>query len=52
MTARKPTSLTQLESFAKEEWIKPPQEMCRKIVGTYRNQMQVVIKNKECAIDY
>ena len=52
MMARKPTSLTQLESIAKEEWTKLPQDMCRKIVSTYRNRIQAVMKNKEYVIDY
>ena len=50
--ARKPTNLTQLESFAKEEWAEIPQETCRKLVDTYRNRLEAVMKNKGYAIDY
>ena len=52
MMARKPANLAQFESVAKEEWIKLAQEMCSKLVVTYRNRIQAVIKNKGCAIDY
>ena len=52
MMARKPTSLTQPESIAKEEWTKLPQEMCRKIVGTFRNRTRAIINNQKYAIDY
>ena len=50
--ARKPTNLTQLEAFAKEEWAKIPQTTCRKLVDTYKNRLEAVIKNKGYAIDY
>ena len=30
---RKPTNLTQFQSFVKEEWSKLPQEMCSKLCG-------------------
>ena len=46
------TSLTQLEAFAKEEWANIPQETCRKLVDTYRNRLEAVIKNKGYSIDY
>ena len=52
VTARKPTSLTQLEAFAREEWAKIPQETCGKLVSTYRNRLEAVIRNKGYAIDY
>ena len=52
MMARKPANSTQLESFAKEESTKLAQEMCGKLVGTYRNRIQAVIKNKGYAINY
>ena len=52
MMARKPTSLTQLESFAEEEWTELPQKMCRKILGTDRNRIQAVIMNKGYGITY
>ena len=45
LTTRKPTSLTQLESIAQEEWTKLPEEMCGKIVGINSNRIQAVIKN-------
>ena len=44
--------LTQLKSIAKEECTKLSQEMFSKILGTYRNRIQAVKKNKEYAIDY
>ena len=50
--ARKPTNLTQLESFAKEEWAKIPQETCSTLVDTYKDRLEAVIKNKGYAIDY
>ena len=50
--ARKPTNLTQLEAFAKEEWANIPQTTCRKLVDTYKNRLEAVIKNKGYAIDY
>ena len=50
--ARMPTNLTQLEVFAKEEWANIPQETCRKLVDTYKNRLEAVIKNKGYAIDY
>lgn len=50
--ARKPTNLTQLEAFAKEEWANIPQETCKKLVDTYKNRLEAVIKNKGYAIDY
>lgn len=50
--ARKPTKLTQLESFAMEEWAKIPQETYSKLVDTYKNRLEAVIKNKGYAIDY
>ena len=43
--ARKPTNLTQLEAFAKEEWGNIQQE-------TYKNRLEAVIKNNGYAIDY
>ena len=51
MLARKPINLTQPEYFPKEEWAKLPQEMCTKLVGTYRNRTPAVIKNKGYVID-
>ena len=53
--ARKPTNLTQLEAFAKEDWANIPQdwqETCWKLVDTYKNRLEAVIKNKDYAIDY
>ena len=50
--ARKPTNLTQLEVFAKEEWAKIPRETCRNLVDRYKNRLEAVIKNKGYAIDY
>ena len=50
--ARKPTNLTKLEAFAKEEWANIPQTTCRKLVDTYKNRLEAVIKNKGYAIDY
>ena len=50
--ARKPTNLTQLEAFAKEEWANIPQTTCRKLVDTYKNRLEAVIKNKGYAIDH
>ena len=39
-----------LEPFAKGEWTKIPQETCSKLVNTYSNQLETVIKNKGYAI--
>ena len=50
--ARKPTNLTQFEAFAKEEWANIPQTTRRKLVETYKNRLEAVIKNKGYAIDY
>ena len=50
--ARELIILIQLESFAKGEWIKIQQETCSKLVNTYRNRLETVIKNKGYAIDY
>ena len=45
--AGKPTNLTQLEAFAKEEWANIPQETCREPVDTYiKNRLEAVMKNK------
>ena len=50
--AREPIILTQLESFAKGEWTKIPQETYSKLVNTYRNRLETVIKNIGYTIDY
>ena len=50
--ARKPSNLTELEAFAKEEWANIPQETCRKLVDTYRSRLEAVIKNKGYASNY
>ena len=50
--AKQPTNLAQLESFAKEEWVRIPQETCGKLVNTYRKRLEAVLKNKGYAIDY
>ena len=50
--ARKPINLTQLESFAKDEWTKIPQETFSKLVSTYMNRLETVIKNIGYAIDF
>lgn len=50
--ARKPASLKELETFAKEEWAKIPQETCVNLVRSYRNRLAAVITNKGHAIDY
>ena len=42
--ARKPTNLTQLEAFAKEEWANIPQKTCRKLLDTYKSRLEAVIK--------
>lgn len=40
VTGRKPTHLTQLEAFTKEEWANIPQETCKKLVDTYKNHLE------------
>ena len=52
MMARKPDNFIQLETFAKEDWAKLPQEVNRRLVGKYKNRIPAVIKNKGYAIDY
>ncbi len=49
--ARKPTNLTQLEVFVKEEWAKIPRETFRNLVDGQKNRLEAVIKNKGYAID-
>ena len=42
----------ELEAMAIEEWENIPVDMCRKLVQTYKNRLNKVIKNKGRAIDY
>lgn len=46
VAARKPSNITELQTFAREEWAKIPIERCKKLVSTYRNRLLEVIKNK------
>ena len=50
--ARRPSNLTELEVFAKEEWAKIPVELCQSLVSSYKSRLDAVIKNKGFAIDY
>lgn len=44
--ARKPTNLTQLKAFTKEEWTNILQGTCRKLVEMYKDHIEAVIKEK------
>ena len=50
--ARKPISLTQREPFEKDKRTKIPQETCSKLVSTYTNRLETVIKNKGYGTDF
>ncbi|KAL0152022.1 hypothetical protein M9458_052667 [Cirrhinus mrigala] len=39
VAARKPSNITELEAFAREEWAKIPIERCKKFVSTYRKRL-------------
>lgn len=52
VSARRPSNLNDLETFAKEEWAKIPAEVCRNLISNYRKRLQAVIANKGYAIDY
>ena len=41
--ARKPTNLSQLEAYAKEQWANIPQTTWRKLVDTYKNRLEAVM---------
>lgn len=50
--ARKPSSLEELERFAKEEWARIPQMKCQRLVDDYNKRLQAVIQQKGYTIDY
>ena len=48
----KPSNITELEAFAREEWAKIPIDRCRKLVSTYWKRLLEVIKAKGCSTKY
>lgn len=50
--ARKPKNISELETFAHEEWAKIPKERCQKLVSGYRSRLQQVIAAKGCCTKY
>lgn len=50
--ARRPSNLQELETFAKEEWAKIPQETCLKLIENYSKRLLGVIKQKGYTIDH
>ena len=52
VTARRPSNLKDLETFAKDEWAKILVEVCRNLISNYRKRLEAVIANKGYAIGY
>lgn len=50
--ARRPSNLSQLTAFCKEEWAKIPQSRCERLISHYRNRLVEVISAKGGAISY
>ena len=50
--ARKPSNLTELEMFSKEEWSKIPSTRIQTLIGSYRKRLEAVISAKGGSTKY
>ena len=50
--ARKPSNLTELEMFCKEEWSKIPSTRIQTLIGSYRKRLEAVISAKGGSTKY
>ena len=50
--ARKPSNLTELEMFSKEEWSKIPSTRIQTLIGSYRKRLEAVISAKAGSTKY
>uniref|UniRef100_A0AAR2K1L6 Paired domain-containing protein n=1 Tax=Pygocentrus nattereri TaxID=42514 RepID=A0AAR2K1L6_PYGNA len=44
--ARKPSNVTELEQFCKDEWAKIPPERCKRLIASYRKRLVAVVAAK------